>query len=324
MKSGLRFVNCFIILSSLLLVGCTDDSSKDEFSTYIATPSGAPTLALSSLINNGKVETISTPSNIPSLFSKGDLPFIVFDSINAQNILEKQGDKAKYKFEMMLTGGNFHLLGFNKEKTSSIPVITTKDNVLGFQQNKTPDILFRSIFGDNLVDDYKEDISTLKQKLLSMNDNYEIDNNVVDYAIVAEPVSTVVTNTLSKKNLHIVDYNLQDIFQEKHNNVWSKKYIPQAGLYVRKDISVDDDVYKTVINEVKSSIKEATSNASNVKKDIEEVYKTEEEQTSHYGFPSKIVITVQGQNGEKNGFGLVPNDVDFTVNDINLFSSIIK
>ena len=41
-----------------------------------------------------------------------------------------------------------------------------------------------------------------------------------------------------------------------------------------------------------------------------------------FGFAPTVIKNVQGTNSEKNGFGVVPNNVTFTVDDINLFNSL--
>ena len=41
-----------------------------------------------------------------------------------------------------------------------------------------------------------------------------------------------------------------------------------------------------------------------------------------FGFNPSVIKNVQGTNSTKNGFGVVPNNVTFTVEEINLFNSL--
>ena len=44
--------------------------------------------------------------------------------------------------------------------------------------------------------------------------------------------------------------------------------------------------------------------------------------TAKFGFSSAVIKNVQGENSAKNGFGVVPTNVKFTVEDINTFNQL--
>lgn len=292
----------------------------------LVVPSGSPTLSVYNLINKDKAEVTTSASNIPAYFSNGAYPFIVFDSTKGSTLLEKQGENARYEFDRMLTGGNFHLFAFNKNESDYEKLdIKDEDYIIGFQKDGTPDKLFRSIYDDvTICDTYFNDISSLRDKLLTMKLDYKIDKNKIDYAIVAEPAATIIKTKLTNKGLKILDINLQKEFKKKNASKRDKEFIPQAGLFVRKDIKETyKEYYNQITQEITSSIKTVLSNPNEVKTSIESKFLSAEEQVAHYGFASSIVTSVQGENGAKNGFGIVPNDVNFTKADIKNFNGLL-
>lgn len=334
MKFKRNFLTIFSISLVALTSSCTfvkvdeDTSTTPGTETQVVMPKGAPTLSAYELINHKEVTVMDNASNIPTFFSSASYPFIVFDSVKGLNLIEKAGENAHYEFDMMLTGGNFHLFAFNKNESELENLtITDEDYILGFQKSGTPDLLFRTIYsGVTECDTYLNDISSLKDKLLGMSEDYRVDRNVVDYAIVAEPAATAIKTQLTKKGLKVADINLQKEYRNKFSNEWDKDFIPQAGLFVRKDIKTKyPDYYSQIKASFYSSITNVLTDPKNVKTSIESVFPDVQDQNSNYGFASNMITLVQGEDGKKNGFGIVPKDVNFTINDIKLFnSSLIK
>ena len=325
-----------LILVSLFASGsvsCSTNIREDEEDIApmdkiaLALPSGAPTLSVYELINSGDAELITAASNISPFFSNGAYPFIAFDSTKGSSIIEQGGDNARYEFDRMLTGGNFHLFAFNKTETDyESLVIKDSDYIIGFQQGNTPDKLFKSIYEDvSTCDTYLDNISVLKEKLLTMRNDYTIDKVKVDYAIVAEPAATIIKGQLTKKGLKILDVNLQTEFKKKNGDKWTKDYIPQAGLFVRKDIKSNfPKYYEEITSKITNSIDNVLSCPKSVKEAIQSVFPTTEDQISHYGFASSVITSVQGENGTKNGFGIVSNEVKFSKEDIQTFNSLLN
>lgn len=329
-----KFLLPIIGISSLCsLSSCVKDTTPDDSiqvpsdESRVVMPSGAPTLSAFKLINEKRVQVEKNASNIPAYFSNAAFPFIVFDSTKGINLIEKAGENAHYEFVKMLTGGNFHLFAFNKSEDELANLkISQNDYVLGFQKGGAPDQLFKAIYKEaNECDIYFNDVSSLKEKLLTMSADYAIDNTKVDYAIIAEPVATAVKAQLTKKGLKIADINLQQEFKKKYNDKWDKDYIPQAGLFVRNDIKDKyPKYYEDVINCFSSSIDEVLSDTKSVKESIESAFSSTEEQTANYGFASSLILSVQGNDGKKNGFGIVPNDIKFTKDDIKSYNSLLN
>lgn len=326
MKLNLIKLGSFL-LAAIAITSCSTGSSQEDLSfngKYLIMPSGAPTLGTYKLITEGKVDVLTDATNIPAQLSKGDYPFVVFDSTKAVTLLKNQGEDAKYSFVKMITGGNFHLFAFNKtEEEAANLTITSEDNVYGFQENNTPDMLFKTIYKDaGGCDVYLDSISSLRDTLLTMTADYKINGEVVDYAVVAEPAATAIKTNLTKKGIKLVDINLQT--ELKKVTTWDKDYIPQAGLFVRNDVSKDSDLYKTVLSEINSSISLALSKPGDVKNALLSAYDNDDSKvTSNFGFSSSVLEGVQGSDGSKNGFGIVPNDVTFTVEEITFFNGLL-
>lgn len=322
MKFNLLKLSSFLCIA-LLASSCSKETT-DDYDKYLLMPSGAPTLGTYKLIEEGKVDVLADSSNIPAQLSKGDYPFIIFDSAKALANLEKQGDEAKYSFVKMITGGNFHLFAFNKDESDADSLTISQDDVVyGFQENNTPDLLFKTVYKDaGGCDVYLDSISSLKDKLLTMTADYKIDGTQVDYAVVAEPAATAIKSNLTKKGIKILDINLQTKIKEV--TTWSKDYIPQAGLFVRNDISSNSEVYKHVLESINASISQALSNPGAVKTELLETYNNDDTVISaNFGFSSSVLEGVQGNDGSKNGFGIVPNDVTFTTEEITSFNSLL-
>ena len=324
------FINTLLFSTLLFTSSCALESNQDVDTPTlvngkdIVIPKGAPTLSTYKMIVEGKAEVMSSATNIPPLFSTSSYPFIVFDSIKGIEIIKKAGTNAHYEFDSMLTGGNFHLLAFNKEDEAPTNLnISDSDYILGFQKGGTPDKLFRTIYSDvKSCDIYLDDINSLKDKLLSMDNEYRVDRKVIDYAVVAEPAATIIKSQLIKKGLKVSDINLQGEYKKKFSASRNKDFIPQAGLFVRKDIKDNfPTYYKEIKTKISDSRKDVLSNTVSVKESIESKFSSAEEQNLNFGFNTKIITMVQGEKGEKNGFGIVPNDIHFSLNDIDIFNS---
>ena len=312
----------------VLLVICAASASMVSSCTKVNVenisvimPSGAPTLAMHSIINdkNFDVDIRSDATSIPAEFNLGNANFLVFDSINGTNILNKQGENAKYEYVKMLTGGNFHLLAFNK--TTIEP--KEDDVIYGFMGNSTPGKLFRSIYGDVNFDQNFDGIAGLRDNLLLMDENYSINGLKIDYAVVAEPACSAIINKLGAKKLNIVDINLQKEFNEKKSE-WSLDYICQAGLFVNREFKNNNkDKFASLISSLNTGIDKLFFSLDDVLSNFNEIYEDDTVFISKYGFSKNVIKGVQGDNSSKNGFGIVPNNVNITVSDINNFSSLL-
>ena len=326
MKKILKRSSALIfLLGAVALSGCGEPTEQsDDYIPTLITPTGAPTLPAYKAMISEDVKVISPTDNtsIPGYLSSGDADFVIFDAGNAQKVLNKAGENAKFEFVKMLTGGNFHLLGFNKTEND---VPSQDDMIFGFMEKSTPGILFRNIYGSDIkFDQAFGAIGDLQASLFNMKD-YQINGTTIDWAIVAEPANTALQAKLKANgNTNILDINLNSAFKEKNSDKWSKDYIVQAGLFVNKEfkkkystiydstIKLINDGINTLFTDLDSAYNEMTSGE----------YKDATAFQKKFGFAPTVIKNVQGTNSEKNGFGVVPNNVTFTVDDINLFNSL--
>lgn len=301
-----------------------DDKKEDNYIPSLISPTGAPTLPAYKLLLSEKVEanTVTDATTIPAYFSSGNSDFIIFDSTNAQKLLNKAGENAKYEFVQMLTGGNFHLLGFDKTEED---VPANDDTIYGFMSQSTPGILFRNIYGSDMVFDQAfNGIAELQTSLLTMK-NYEIAGTKIDWAVVAEPANTALQSKLKANgNTNILDINLNAAFKEKHKDEWNKDYICQAGLFVKKEFKEEHpEVYESTISLLQEGINALFTDLDSAFNEMTSGELSDANKfQAKFGFNSGVIKGVQGTNSSKNGFGVVPNDVKFTVGDINKFNSL--
>lgn len=326
MKKNKKILFLFGIFAGVVLTSCEPISTNDEYIPSLITPTGAPTLPAYKLMISDKIDVTSPTDNtaIPAHLTKGDVDFVIFDATNAQKVLAKQGENAKYEFVQMLTGGNFHLLGFNKTEKDTPK---NKDNILGFMPESTPGILFENIYGSDLTFDLSfNSIADLTPYLIQMNTNYEISGEVVDWAVVAEPANTQIQSKLKEKGItNFIDINLNAAFKEKHADKWNKDYICQAGLFVKKEFKeAHSDVFESTISLLNEGINKLFADLDGAFSEMTSGDLSNAETfTNTFGFNSAVIKGVQGNNSTKNGFGVVPTNVTFTVEDINLFNSLL-
>ena len=288
-------------------------------------PSGAPTLPLYYEILKEEVEVTTTPTDIPVQFNTSEYDYLVFDSTKATNFTNK--DDAKYSFKMMLTGGNFHVLGFDKEKDS---VPQEGEYILSFQKDSTSDKAFKNVFGDIIpATNYFDAINVLQTHLTTMDGNFEISGTKIDWTVVSEPQRTNLMNIWAKNGIDtskIIDIDLQKAFKE-HNPTYEFDYIPQAALYVNKEYEAEHpEQVEKLITRVQESVTNVIENPNDVAKAIEEseIGTDTTAQTAQFGFTTEIMKEVQKDG--KNGFGIVPSkdDLDLKFDDgaVKLFNTI--
>lgn len=306
-----------------------DNSNENEPDTYVPTlitPTGAPTLPAYKLLLSDKVKTESPSDNtaIPGYLSSGNADLVIFDSTNAQKVLNKAGENAKFEFEQMLTGGNFHLLGFGKSEDE---VPTNDDYILGFMSQSTPGILFRNIYGNDMVFDQAFNaVNQVQQTLLTMNSEYKLSSGQkIDWAVIAEPANTALQGKLKQNGVqNILDINLNTAFKEKNSEKWNKDYICQAGIFVNKEFKEKHPkVYESTMDLLNDGVNALFTNLDGAYSEMTSgEYSDVSKFTAKFGFSSAVIKNVQGENSAKNGFGVVPTNVKFTVEDINTFNQL--
>lgn len=226
MKKNNKIIISLISISTLL-VGCPakDKNSYMEKELSILVPTGAPSIAFLNQLNNPNFNTNTVPNNIVTEMLKGAPDIAVVDLIGGLTAIEKKN--APYKLASIITFGNFYIYSTGNDENN---LMESEDNIVGFGQSNTPDILFNHLYPNIGVDTYLPGVSDVAPIAASG----KINNENVDYCIIAEPV---LYNIL--KNEKAPTYgkgskfsNFQEVWKQKHGEDTS---ILGAAVYVKNE-----------------------------------------------------------------------------------------
>lgn len=315
-----------VLFLPILLSGCTANNNvlNQDLNYKLLMPSSAPTLPLyyEILASDENVEVTTQATSIRQEFTLGNYDYLIFDSTNATKLLDSQ-ENPLYEFKMMLTGGSFHLIGFNKTNEDKP---TEEDNIYGFMAGNAADLLFTNIY-EVTTDVYFDNINSLQTELINLDTSFNVSGKILDWAIISEPQLTRLMSTWEENGLDlskIVDINLQKEFKVK-NPSYEYDYIPQAALYVKKEYEENNKgSVETLMKRLEIAVDNVINHIDNVKTTIDERYEEETLQQAKFGFTSSLAKEVQ-ENG-KNGFGIVPNEYNKVINTtvIRSYLSIIN
>jgi hypothetical protein len=293
---------------------------NEEFS--LISPAGAPTLALyDTIASKSGAETTSQVTQIPLALKNGSYNYVVFDSISALKLINAK--QADYTYEMMLTGGNFHLAGFN---TTSQPKVG--DKIVTFGEKLVPDLAFKTAYPELFVESNLSNI----QYVNSVTDVVPVlktglyQGSAINYCFIAQPALFAVMaanngDTNDQNNITDIQ-NLNDKISEITNGKFN--YIPQGALFVKNDyLNKKPSYVSSFVDDVKKQMKNARGADLNaVVTSMEKVSTVAAEQASKYGFNENVVKALQSNN--KNQFGIMDPDKPTTVTDINDFLTTIN
>ncbi len=325
MKKSVLILSAFLI-STLTSCHASTNIYNEKFDYKLLMPVGAPALPLyMEILMEDNVETTSTPTTIPPEFSNENYDFLVFDSTQVANIL-KQQENPLYEFKLMLTGGNFHVLGFNKE-VGSTP--NEGENIYSFQKTGTANKMFVNIYGNIIPEEnYFDAVGNLQTELLKLDSNFSIEGETIDWAVISEPQLTNLMSKWSQNGIDtskILDINLQKAFKEANGDTYTYDYVPQAALFVRKEYEKEnEEVVEKIVERINNAVNDVINNPENVATTIDEKFSDQNEQTSTFGFNSTLIKNVQKDG--RNGFGVVPTSINEMMDEtvINQFLSIVN
>ncbi len=232
MKKALIF-----LLLPLPLASC----GSNEAELTIATPSGAPSLAFYSLVNNPNLEINANPDNLSSYLDNGNKDIVVMPTNDGIQAIR---NGAPYKIAANLTFGNFFLASTGNDGDG---ILNEGDYVVLFQQGKLPDKIFSSLYGEENLDLHYVKAGSDAAKCLITGKDESNDNHNVDYVLVPEPA---LTNALSNNERASEYASLQEVFKEKHDG----KEITQASLFVYNKAS------KSKVKELLKAVSENVEN----------------------------------------------------------------
>lgn len=295
-----------ITLFSLALAACAPSGGSSQTTPLdikFISPSGAPSIIFYEEALNGKLETNSTPSIVGAQLQKDEHTGVVFDFYNGLKSIKT--NNADYKLARIITGGNFYLVGINNTDAP-----TKDDYIVSFGQGLLPDLVYRSIYGDEIADatHYVPGVGDAGAVLEAGLH----EGNQVDYVLVAQPVLFSKMSTSSIKDSLTVVASLRDLWKDKTG----QDAIPQAGLFINqtqyKNHSQQIDDY---LESLEDSVMTCIEDPTTMKQKIEEVGDADA-QKAMFGFTSAVAFNVQKDNA--NGFALVSTEEADTI-DIDAF-----
>ena len=295
-----KIITCGLIFATL--TGC--NSYKNDLSIIV--PTGAPSVGFLSYLGNENFDTNTTPNNIVSEMLKGSYDIAVVDLIGGLTAIQMK--KAPYKLASVITFGNFYIYSTGNDDNG---VMEDNDNIVGFGQGNTPDILFQHLYSGINIDSYLPGVSDVAP--IASSGKYLNEN--VDYCVIAEPV---LYNILNNKNAPTYGKgskysDLQQKWKEVHGYESS---ILGAAIYIK------NETFETKKNEInnflKHTEKEINKYITDPNKAVEllENYGSKEEQAQKIGINSTVV---KGVLNDKNSINL-----GFLSSENNDFDKIVE
>lgn len=237
-----------VLISSLLLfTACNDNKTTRDENTVLrfSAPEGTPALAMLRLVEDNKTidgtkmeyEVVSA-SNIAVEMSdkKSD---IVIMPVNAGANLIRQG--ADYKLVSIAVKGSLYLVG----KTAEGGTLTIDDikgkKIACIGQTGVPGLVFRYVMSKKGITMLTDSGSVPDAAKNEISVRYVADGNAaktlladsqVDFAVVGEPAATAFKAAIGCN----AEMNMQEQYAQCSDN--AENY-PQAGLFVKKELSAD-------------------------------------------------------------------------------------
>ena len=234
------------LLPALLLAGCSADS-QDKLSILV--PTGAPSVAFASFLNDSNFKVIDQPNNIVAQMVNENVDIAVLPTnLGVQQI--KKG--LKYKLASTITFGNLFICSTGLDEDG---VMGDDDYIVSFQENAVPDKIFKSVY-DVTVDYYQANAQEAA-KCLKLKKDMNNGGVAVDYVLMAEPAVSKLESQGADFSIYA---NLQEVYKAKYDD----QQIFQASIFVRDSLTHEQvDPY---LGRVKSYVTSLKTNPSLLEK----------------------------------------------------------
>lgn len=267
----LTLILIFVVTFSLL-TACSDDNSVRDKNTILrfSAPEGTPALAMLRLVEDNKTidgtqmeYDVVNPSNIAVEMSdkKSD---IVIMPVNAGANLIRQG--AEYKLISIAVKGSLFMVGTTANGgTISINDIKGK-KIACIGQTGVPGLIFRYVMQKNNISVLTDNTSKPDASKNEIFVQYVADGNAartlladnqVDFAVVGEPAATAFKASLGCN----AEMDMQKAYADCTGN--TDNY-PQAGLFVKNELSKDKAFIDALFVALKNSKNWITANPASV------------------------------------------------------------
>lgn len=300
----------FLPLIALMLTSCGD---KPISEIKVITPSGAPALAFYDQGLDTNLTIDSTPTNVAAQLQKNEYDVVVFDSINGLKSLKKNNNTT-YVLSRILTGGNFFLVGINKDvdsETGKIPMPKEGDKIISFGEKLIPDLVYNKLAKDYWHIDNKPTYLNSVTDTRAVLTTGKYGSDTIDYVFTAEPVLTTIMN---KKDAETYG-KLQVVsnIKEDWKALTGQEALAQAGMFVKREIlETKKDELKDFVEKLNNRLDNIVYHPDVVKAELD-IFGTTSEQASRFGFNSDVIYTIQKDN--QNRIGMVTKDQKVDVNE---------
>lgn len=293
-----------ILLSSITLLSSCGNANNAKDIKWVS-PLGAPSVAFYTEGKNSNWVSESA-SLLPAELQGNFYDAVIFDSITGLASIKL--NNSDFALARVLTGGNFYLVGINKE---GYP--TSEDRIVAFQKDKVPDKVFKKVATEkwNIDTNNVEYVSGDVSSTAAVLKTGKYQNNDVDYVLTAEPVYTSSKNAATEAGI-----TLNEIcsLKSEWKDLTGQNAIIQAGVFVRKSVI---DEKKEQFNEWFTLLDERVKhiiNNDSIVVDSLNAYGEAETQKNRFGVASTIISAVQNNAQNRLGFVSKEENANLSVN----------
>lgn len=294
------------LLSIAFLASCGggNSSQTEESDITFISPTGAPALAFYDQGNNKNYATNSTPSLVLAELQANYYDVVVAPVFGGLKSIK--ANSADFALAEVVTGGNFFLVGVNKE-AGELP--TSSSYIVAFAEQDVTGMVFKKLAQEkwNIGTENVHFVSGAADTLPILK-NGKHASNQVDFVLTAEPVFTNAKQSKDEGVTLVETYNIQNEWK----TLTKQESLVQAGVFVRKSsLNSKPNKMKQFFVDLRARIKTALTNQDAVKTALHEYNEDVKEQAKRFGFNENLAFNLL-KNG--NRFGLVSPDTKLDVN----------
>ena len=256
MKKILSFILiCILSLSAFTFMGCNSNNETQNVKYTIATPDGAPTMAVAGLMRdtNGYESTVISGADVASTLTKGEMDFVIAPTNAGMKLALAKG---KYKILATTSWGNLYLVGTTDikplEECASAQEFLSQlqgATIESIGTNQVPDISFKHLLSLASV------ACTLNASVDAPTINASLKNGTAKYGILGEPAVTgALKSVTGLKRLASI------------SDLWASLVgtnFPQASVFVKTTLSEDTKAVNKFLNDLENSINYLNSSEAN-------------------------------------------------------------
>lgn len=276
MKKSLKNIAIILVfallcMASISLVACNqkpDDSDNPDIieTLTFSAPEGTPALAMLRLVTDNQVLAnravtykVVKPATIASEMSAKNSDIVIMPVNGGANLI-RMG--ANYKLVSIAVDGSLYMVG-STHAGGEISLDDIKGKRIAcIGQTGVPGLVFRYVMSANGIDlaDESDSPNESQVSVQYVNDGSAaatlLASGRVDFMVVGEPAATAQTNRLK--------LNAQMNMQTEYAKVSGVDNYPQAGLFVRSDLALDETFMKALFDALSASKTWVSQNASEV------------------------------------------------------------